>query len=197
MRRLHWLIFLLASISASHSYCQEEDPVHDELRALRDELIEAVNANDVERLEARLHEQVIVTWLNGEVSRGPEEVRAYYDRMMLGDSPVVESITVNPTVERLSDIYEDTAVAYGASKDRFNLTNGLDFEVASRWSATLRKSDGEWLIVNFHSSTNIFDNPLLNMAKQTMYWGIGLSFVAGGALVAGISIVRNLRRKNA
>lgn len=197
MRGIYWLLLVLVIIPSTEALSQVEDPAHDELRAMREDLIEAVNTNDVERVLSHLHEQVIVTWLNGEVSRGPEEVKAYYDRMMLGDSPVVKSITVDPTVERLSDLYGDTAVAYGSSSDNFKLTSGLDFQLSSRWSATVRKVNGKWLIVNFHASTNMFDNALLNLAKRSIYWSGGIGFAAGAALLAVFFVVRGSRKKNA
>jgi hypothetical protein len=31
---------------------------------------------------AQMHPQATVTWLNGEVSRGHAEIKAYYDRML-------------------------------------------------------------------------------------------------------------------
>ena len=140
-----------------------------------------------------LHKNVTVTWLNGEVSRGPDEVKAYYDRMMTGDKKVVQRIMIKPEVERLSDLYGDSAVAYGHSDDHFELTSGLSFDVRSRWSATLVKEDGRWKIVSFHASTGLFDNPLLNAAKQTAYWAGGIAAVVG--LVAGFVLGKLLRKR--
>ena len=36
---------------------------------------------------------MVVTWQNGEVSHGTAGVRAYYDKMMKGDRPVVKQVT--------------------------------------------------------------------------------------------------------
>ena len=135
----------------------------------------AVNQNDLDALLPLLDKNVIVTWMNGEVSRGPEGVRAYYDRMMKGDKRIVESVTINPEVDELTHLYGDTGVAFGSSRDHFKLTDGRDFEVLSRSSATLVLADGKWRIANFHASANVFDNPILWIAvKQTALWvGIG------------------------
>lgn len=172
------LVFLPSTIARA----QGEDPVHGELRAVRDAMIEAVNKNDAAALLSHLHENVVVTWLNGEVSRGPAEVKAYYDRMMTGEDAIVKTITINPAVERLADIYGNTAVAYGTSDDHYTLSAGMEFAVHSRWSATLYKENDTWTIVNFHASTNMFDNPLLNAARTGAYWA------GGGGLIAGIAL---------
>jgi uncharacterized protein (TIGR02246 family) len=173
-----------------------EHPAHNELRALRDDLIDAVNKNDRDRVLSHLHKNVVVTWMDGEVSRGPEGVRAYYDRMMTGDQRVVESITINPKVDDLTTLYgENTGVAFGSSDDHFRLRRGLDFDVHSRWTATVVKEDGKWLIAAFHASTSLFDNPLLNMAKKTAWYAGGIAAVVG--LVAGYFLARARTRRPA
>ncbi len=181
------VLALIALLASNFARAQEEDPVHNELRAVRDAMIDAVNKNDAAALLSHLHENVIVTWLNGEVSRGPAEVKAYYDRMMTGEDAIVKTIAINPAVERLADFYGDTAIAYGTSDDHYTLSAGMEFAVHSRWSATLFKENGAWKIVNFHASTNMFDNPLLNAARTGAYWsgGVGLivGIVLGGFLV--------------
>jgi uncharacterized protein (TIGR02246 family) len=173
---------MLALLPAAATRAQQEDPVHNELRALRDAMIEAINSKDAEAMLSHLHENVVVTWMNGEVSRGPAEVKAYYDRMMIGENAVVESVAIKPTVERLADVYGDTAVAFGTSDDHFKLKAGMEFDVHSRWSATLLKEGGQWKIVSFHGSTNLFDNPLLNGAKRAIYWS------GAGGLVLGVAL---------
>jgi hypothetical protein len=41
------------------------------------------------------------------------------------------------------------------------------------------KEDGKWLVASLHASDNIFDNPLLNLAKKAWWW------IGGGALLVG------------
>jgi uncharacterized protein (TIGR02246 family) len=186
------LVLLAPSTYAAEP--SQEDPVHGELRTLRDALIAAVNKNDRDGLLSFLHKNVVVTWMDGEVSRGRDGVRAYYDKMMTGDRRIVSSVRINPTVDELSIVYGgDTAIAFGASDDDFKLTSGLEFKVHSRWTATVVKEDGKWLIAAFHGSTSLFDNPLLNAAKRLSYWVGGIAGVVGLAL--GVVVVRFLRKR--
>ena len=173
----------------------KEDPVHGELRAVRDSLIQAVNKNDVDAILSHLHKNVVVTWMDGTVSRRHGDVRSYYDKMMKGDQRVVDSVTVSPVVDELSIVYGggNTAVAFGSSDDDFKLRRGLAFKVHSRWTATLVKEEGKWLITAFHASASLFDNPLLNTAKQMVYWVGGIAGVGG--LLLGALIARLLRRR--
>jgi ketosteroid isomerase-like protein len=172
----------------------QEDPAHAELRSVRDSMIEAINKNDVDKLLSHLHKEVVVTWMDGEVSRHPDGVKSYYDKMMKGDKRIVESVQTKPDVDELSILYGGTtAVAFGHSDDDFKLKRGLDFKVHTRWTATLVKEDGKWLIAAFHASTSLFDNPLLNAAKQLAYWVGGIAGLGG--LLLGVLLMRWLRKR--
>jgi ketosteroid isomerase-like protein len=188
-RLLPLCVTLLFTPSVRADEPAKEDPVHGELRTVRDSLIQAVNKNDVEAILSHLHKNVVVTWMDGTVSRHHDGVRSYYDKMMKGDQRIVDSVAISPVVDELSIIYGggSTAVAFGSSDDDFKLRRGLAFKVHSRWTATLVKEEGKWLITAFHASASLFDNPLLNTAKQMVYWVGGIAGVGGlllGALAA-------------
>ena len=161
----------------------EEDPAHNELRAVRDGLLAGMNRGDIGAQLPFLHPNVVVTWHNAEVSRGRDGVRKYLDRMLSGPAKVVESFGAEVKVEELSIIHGgDTAIAFGSAQERFAMTSGWKFEFTGRWSATLVKEDGKWLIANLHTSDNLFDNPLLNAVTKAVRWLAG-GGVAIGALV--------------
>jgi ketosteroid isomerase-like protein len=164
----------------------EADPVQEELRALREGLIAAYNANDIDQLLSYCHDGVIVTWQNGEVSVGPQEIRSYYQRMMEGPDRVVDRLTADPKPDGPSVVYGGTtAVSRGKMNDHYQLTGGMEFDLNSRWSATAINEDGRWRIASFHASVNAFDNELLRMAVQrTMLWSGGIALVLGLALGA-------------
>jgi ketosteroid isomerase-like protein len=159
----------------------QEDPAHNELRLVRDGFLAGMNSGDVEAQLAFLHPNVVVTWHNAEVSRGREGVRNYLDRMLKGPSAVVSKFGAEVKVDELSILYgTDTAIAFGSAHEHFTLTSGRSFDFTGRWSATLVKEGGKWLVANLHTSDNIFDNPLLNQVKAMLPW------VAGGALLLGL-----------
>jgi uncharacterized protein (TIGR02246 family) len=184
-----------APLTAQEGKPAKEDPVHDELRALRREVTDAVNKNDLDRLLTYLDPDVVVTWQNGEVSRKPDGVRAYYDKMMKGPNRIVESVTIDPQVDELTHLYGNTGVASGGSQDHFKLTDGRDFVMPTRWTSTLVKKDGRWLIAEFHASTNTFDNPVLHIAiRRTAAWAGGIAVVVG--LIVGFVLARLLGRRS-
>src|SRR6478752_7773946 len=65
---------------------------------LREGLVDSFNHGDIDRLLTYLDTNAVVTWQNGEVCEGTAAVKAYYDRMMKGDHPVVSKVTAEPKV---------------------------------------------------------------------------------------------------
>ena len=158
----------------------QEDSAHNELRAVRDGLLAGMNSGDIEAQLAFLHPNVVVTWHNAEVSRGRDGVRKYLDRMLKGPTKIVEKFGAEVKVDELSILYGgDTAIAFGSAQERFTMAGGKQFDFTGRWSATLVKDGGKWLVANMHTSDNIFDNPLLNQVKAA------LPPIAGGLLLVG------------
>jgi uncharacterized protein (TIGR02246 family) len=182
------LLFGVAAHSAAADQPDKDDPVFEDLLAVRKGLIDAYNAHDMDALLSFCHEDIIVTWQNAEVSRGREGIRAYYEKMMKGEKRVVDDLKANPTVDDRAVFFgENTAVSRGQMNDHYRLRDGSDFALNSRWSATLVKEDGKWLVASFHASTNAFDNDILRMVvkKATIFSG-GTALVVG--LVLGIGV---------
>jgi uncharacterized protein (TIGR02246 family) len=196
-----WMLLCTAATTAlsqappSGTPPSNDEATHNELRALRDGLIDAVNKDDIERQLTFVHPNVVVTAINGEVSRGREGVRAYRDKMLTGPQRVVESFHCDVTVDELTILYGgDTGIAFGNALQHFKLTSGMTLDAKTRWTATLVKEDGKWLVASLHASANLFDNPILTMAKRTAYWAGGIALVIGAVVGFVLGALRNRAR---
>ena len=183
---------------AAAAPAEDIERIHNELRALRDGIIKATNDGSIDGLLEFLHPNVVVTWQNAEVSRGRDGVREYLTRMTSGPSKRVGRFQTSPTVDELTILYGgDTGIAFGSSNDRFELSDGMSFDLTGRWSATMVREDGRWTIASFHASSNLFDNPVLNLAtRSTMWAGVG-GLVIGGLMVFVASALIRRRRRSA
>jgi hypothetical protein len=160
-----------------------EDPTHNELRALRDGLVAAMNQGDVEKELAYLHPNVVVTWHDATVSRGRDGVRTYLNRMLTGPNRVVASYKADVNVDELTILYGgDTGISFGSAVEHFQLANGRRLDLPSRWSATMVKEGGRWLIASLHASDNLFDNPLLAAARRLAYTAAVVALLIGALL---------------
>lgn len=176
------LPILLASLAAAPAQTNLE-ATHNELRALRDGMLEAINKGDFEKQLSYLHTNVVVTWHNAEISRGRDGVRKYYERMTTGPDKVVAGYHAELVVDELTALHGDnTGIAFGSSIEQFKLVRRSGFELRGRWTATLVKENGRWLIAALHVSTNLFDNTVLNLTRKATYW------VGGGSLLAGLVV---------
>jgi ketosteroid isomerase-like protein len=183
---------LVALSASSQAPPPKDEAVHNELRALRDGLMDAMNKGDIDRELTFLHPNVVVTWHNAEVSRGRDGVRAYLTRMLSGPNKIVSSYSATVDVDELTILYGgNTGISFGSAIEHFKLNDGRMLDLPARWSATLVKEGDKWLIASLHASDNLFDNPLLAIAKRTAYWAGGVALVVG--LLAGFAIGR--RRK--
>ena len=187
-------VWIASASLAAQEPKADEDPAHGELRQLRKTLTEAVNKGDVDAILSHCAMDVVFTPTDGQVCRGKQAVRDYFGKMMKGPNKRFESFSTDLEADAVSNLYPGpTAVATGPSKDHYKLTNGMEFTVDSRWSATLIKVDGKWLLVNFQVSCNIFNNPMLNLAKETLFWGAGIA--GGGGLLVGLLLGWFLKRR--
>lgn len=180
------LLTTLASAQTTQAV-KDADPMA-AINSLRSELVDSFNKGDLDRLLSHLSADVVITWQNGEVCRGPEQVRAYYNRMMTGPDKVVASVKSDPQVTD-RHIYGDWAVSYGVMNDHFTLTDGSDVPMNSKFTAAIARSGDAWKITSFHLSVNAFDNAILSVAiKKTATWSIIIAGLL--ALVVGIVIGR-------
>lgn len=166
-----------------------EDPAHNELRALRTEMIDAITKGDFDTIIKHVHTNAVVTWQNNEVCRGHQGLRDFFNRM---GKNAFKGYKTPPTPDELTILSGgDHGVSFGSTVANYNLL-GQDVELKSRWTATLIKENGRWLLSSYHVSMNVLDNPLLNAAKGSLGWIAGLT--AAGGLVVGLLIGRSMRR---
>ena len=186
--------------SESRGSASEDEQIHDALRELRNRLISAYEKRDMEAMLQEVTDDVVITWQNGERNEGHQEFREFFDRMMNGESRVVNDISSTVEVDAESVLYDDdTAVARGTLSDEFSLADGSEFALNSKWTATVVKEDSQWKVASFHVSANIFDNALLDRAKAYLGSAAMIGGVIGGlvGLVLGWILGRVFGRKSA
>jgi len=185
------LVVALSSPAFLHAQAAAtpEDPAHNELRALRTHVLDAIKAGDVERTLTYVHENLVVTWQNQEVCRGREGLREFYNRM---GKDAFRGYKVDPMPDELTILYGgDTGISFGSSVAAYRLF-GREYEFRNRWTATLVKENGRWLLASYHVSNNTLDNPLVNIAKRALYLAGGVGLIVG--LAFGLLVARRRKR---
>jgi uncharacterized protein (TIGR02246 family) len=188
---------LLAAVPGAFA-AEAADPRAEDRKALLavfHEMEAGINAQDVERMIAQMAPEATVTWLNGEVSRGHDQIRAYYHRMVKDDDRILDRYTTAAKLGASARFYGDVAVADGTMQDAFVPVARGPFELSSNWTSTSAKIDGRWKVVSMHLSSNVFTNSLIEEAKTAASYA-GAGGLLGGALLAGL-VCRLRRRRTA
>ena len=166
-----------------------------DLDRLRSRLQATYEAGDIKGMLKYLHPDVIVVFPDGKVLEGREELVEYMDRMLKGPSPVVKHYSAKPEVEERNLIGgegSDAAVSRGHMNDRYELSDGTAFALNSVFTTTVvRTADGPadtggWVVRDFHSSTDAFDNPVLGLAARRGAWYAGIGAGVAGVLAGGL-----------
>jgi len=153
---------------------------------------DAINRKDIDALLPLLDDNVVTIYQNAEVARGVGEVKAYYDKMLGKTDAILKSYSSKASIGAPARFFGDIAVADGRSEDKIVFINGSELVVNTLWSVTLEKQAEEWKVVQLHFSTNLFDNPLLNVAKKNLW--IAASAAAVIALIIGFLFGRRRAR---
>lgn len=196
---LGWLL----NIAAPCAQAQQPAPLtpaaealHNELRALKDRAVAAVNKRDPDALMKELDPNIVFTAMNNEVVHGLEQAKAYYQRMLVGAGRILQDMSLTAEADDLTTLYENgtVGIAAGTSTAHFKLTAGPEFDVPLRWSATLHRANDKWSIASLHFSANVFDNPTLDALKGSTKWiALGSGLVA---LLVGFFFGRWSRRRS-
>lgn len=175
-------ILILVLFAMPPGAAQEPDAgIHDALRALKATMTKALNERDLDTIVAHVTPDVVFTTMNNDVRRGPQQIRAYFHEMLTAPGHVVKDVKVSFEADALTTLYGgDAGIAYGTSNDKYELTNGDEFNIRARWSCTMVRSGDRWLIASFHYSTNVFDNPILDRYRSM------LVPIGAGAAVLGL-----------
>ncbi len=196
-RTLIWVV-LLFPLLATRAFAADADAhVEDrkELIKVFREIEASINAQSVDRMVTQMAPEATVTWLNGEVSRGHEEIKGYYNRMVRGDKRILDKYVTAAKLGAPAKFYGngEVAVADGTTEDEFFPVSRGPFRLSSNWTATCAKIDGQWKVVALHLSSNVFTNPLLDEVKGVV-WYAAAGALAGG-FVLGWLMSRLRRRK--
>ena len=200
MPKLHILPLLFAAtlMHALPAAAQGDPPadpaqlaaIHAELRAVKDRLVQAVNAKNSEALMAEVTPDVAFTAINNDTVVGIDKVKAYYDKMLTGSSRFLNDFSMSAEADDLSRLYANNtvAVATGHADAVLDLRGGsaMKYTLPLRWTATLSRSNGPWKLAAVHFSADLSDNPYLTALSTFWKWvaaGTGLAGLAIGFLV--------------
>lgn len=183
---------ILPLLAGSNVRAQSPESESSELAAA---LVEAVGSSDFARAGTMLSPDAVVTFQNGDMRRGRDEIVGHVKSLFVGTGALVQAYSGSPVVTGVAAVDDTTRVVTGTSTDRLTLSSGAPMVLETRWTATVARRDGDWKIASLHLSTNMLDNPVIEKMKTTSYLLGAFGLVMGITIGIGVSML--LRRRNA
>src|SRR5262245_56996847 len=91
-----WCALAFASVLGPLPIPAQDDLNREDRQALLkilSEVEKAINAQDIEGILSQMRPDCTVTWWNAEMSRGHDEIRAYYRRMVKDEGRIINKYT--------------------------------------------------------------------------------------------------------
>lgn len=190
-----WVCMVLLAFAGSTaaSAVPEDHALNVErIHALLQEIEEATNTRDIQRLLRHATDDIVMLSKNGETLVGKAAVDAYVNKMLGAAGPILTGMHTRVIQDGPPLIHGAVAMAHGTSDDAYEFQGGMRLVIVTRWSATLVRQDGEWRIASLHFSFDLFDNPLLNGARYSAIVAAGIGLLSG--LLAGMLHARWVAR---
>lgn len=162
---------------------------HQALRALLKAATEALNRLDAQGLRRLLADGFVVTLADQTLITDSDQLQAYFDRYFGADESPIKAAEFAPRASRPTlAIDRNTGLAHGLSTDRYRLADDTPLTLQSRWTATVVRRHGDWLIQSFHAGVDMTDNAVLDAVRERAYgWTAG--GLAGGLLVGAVLVL--------
>lgn len=175
-----WALFVfMLSICSLASADESVDAEREQLLEMLKLVETALNEKDFNRLLPLLEQDAVVVFLNGEVARGKDQVREFFEKVLGGSSAILEDYNTQAKVSAPARFVGDLAIADGTTKETFIFANGSEMEVDTLWTVTLVKDDGGWKVLQLHFSSHFFDNPMVAAVERKLFLFTGIALLIG------------------
>lgn len=113
-----FLLVLGLLLPSSALLAQEPDAdIHNALRRLKATMEDALNKRDLNTIVANVDPNVVFTTMNGDVCRGPQQIREYFDKMLNAPGHIVKDVKVSFEVDQLTTLgNSSTSTAGGRAR---------------------------------------------------------------------------------
>jgi len=131
-------------------------PQRQELRNILQVIEDGINNKDVSAIEPYVN---------------PETTIVFQDAGTLGSgNALISDMSAKAAIGGPAVFYTDSvAVAFGELNSTYKLKTGKSIDLVTQWTTTVVKEGDKWGIASLHFSNNLFDNPILNASKRSIW----------------------------
>ncbi|MBT8127704.1 MAG: nuclear transport factor 2 family protein [Gammaproteobacteria bacterium] len=172
MKKLICIFALLTSTVTLAATNTGTEADHEQLRQLLISVQEAVNKDQIDMLEAHLHEDYVITVMNQEVVTKDWTLEQLFNEWFKKSDAFIKSLKIAPVASIETNIYDGRfGVCYGISTDSYELADGRSFEFNSKWTATMLKEGDQWKLLALHVGVDPIENTLIDGYRTALGFG--------------------------
>lgn len=175
LKKQNAIAVLLAMLLAGNALATQDavadrEADHAALRGLMAKVTQALNDQDLTAVTACFTKKFVFTTVDQSVLTDTLTMTNYYDRMLHRKDSPVTGYKISPKANiSTAFLNENCGYCYGTSDDAYTLRrNGRTVHMASRWTATVVKEDGQWKMAAVHTGVDVMDNTVLRV--KTLPW---------------------------
>lgn len=177
----------------------EAQQTQKEVELVRSQLTAALEKLDAHAVQALMHPDVVVVQPDGTTLSGAKAVGDYIAQCNAGTGGWFKAIRLKPEIKTQS-AQGGVVTVSGNAHDKYVLTNGSEFDLECRFTATLEKTDGGWVVRQLQAAPAGFENPMMTAvvtksANALVWaWFIGATM---GAVISGLVTRYFMKRRAA
>lgn len=188
------IVSLLLLVISTYSFAEEDQAIHNELRQLLQTVTAAINTQDYDKMLPVISDHASITPITAHFLENKQAIVPYIDSFF-GKDKFIKSFNVNFTPDELTELSADKTwgISHGSGLEHYILNDGREYDIKTRWTATLVLENNQWKIKTMHISTNFLDNPILDETSAAIKKMLILGAIGG--LVVGLILGFFLFRK--
>ena len=180
---------LFCLVTATASAQEADHEIHQELRALLQQIQAAINSGNYDAMLPLLDEKIAATSVTQEVMSNRGDVSAYF-KEWFGPTGYMKSMNMKLEADALTELSPDKnwGLVRGNALEHYDAKDGDQFDFKTRWTALVAKNndDNRWRLRAIHFGTNHLDNPVLwKVHRQLIRYGI-IASIASFAVGLGL-----------
>lgn len=199
LKQIAFILLILVNPTAIAAE-EPDHAIHEELRALLQDMEKAVNEERYGDLAPYFHENLLVTPIDQETISSREGISEYFNRLF-GPGGMLKKVDMKLTADARTQLYGDKTfgIVRGSGDEDYVLSDTRTYNMKTRWTATVIKdTDDRWRILTLHIGTNFLDNELLSEAEGALMSIAVVGFVMGAVLVLALNLIyRRIKSKSA
>lgn len=176
-KALVWILISFASIGLANT------APSDRMSQLVQEIKNVKTQKDLNDIFSFFHPDVLIILENGKTFNSLDDLKDYINQPIYFNDIKVKELQIKSfNIEKPINLSPESVLASGKIRVKYVLSNTKNLELNSHWAATLVKQNDQWLIRSYQGTSDIFNNPIVDITRYDYYLVFFVTLIIGAIL---------------